>query len=713
MKATIALAAFTVLFGAATLRAAALPEAAKIDSLLAKEWEKNNLKPNAPATDDVMVRRLYLDIAGRIPTIEETQEFVRSNDPQKRAKLIDKLLGSDGYASTMFNYWADVLRLTDNVKGKITAQAYGEWLKTQLKANTPYDKMVQNLLTTEGGVWDSGAIGFYMRDENKLDHLAYAVQVFLGTQIVCAQCHNHPFDKWTQMDYYGMAAFTYGMDTRSKDGLFNVKGGAKGELTAEQKAKLATLDGKAKRDYMMEIRKGMGPTAQKPELDRKDLETVKRAMQEVTKPLRYTNITWQDGKLPALPADYKYPDGKGGQIIQPKVIFGHDADVSGSPTRLDAFAKWMTSPENPRFTTVVANRMWKKAFGLGLIEPVDEMTDSTVPSNNELMEYLITLMKDKQYSIKSFLRVLYNTDTYQRMASTQEVALGDTYHFTGPMLRRMSAEQVWDSMVTLSKGNIDGSVQYENEQLNQYLDDLQMFVNTLKEKGPEGLIEVAKKSVEKRVASEKRIKQLQEEAKTSNDSEASKNLARQAAQLRKNGSDDILMAILGPERARDLRNGYKPNKQQLQQFDAAALAALSKEERRDAIAMGGKMSLTARASELPSPARPGHFLRTFGQSDRELIQNSSADASVPQALALLNGPASEVLNNPASKISLDLKNAGSPQQKLDLLYMAFLSRMPTNNERATLNQVIHERGEKATDDVAHALLTGSQFLFIQ
>ena len=107
----------------------AMPEAQKIDAILAKEWEKNNLKPNPPAPDDVMVRRLYLDIAGRIPTVEETQEFIRSNDPQKRARLIDKLLSSDGYASNMFNYWADVLRLTNNTKGRVTAEAYEEWLK--------------------------------------------------------------------------------------------------------------------------------------------------------------------------------------------------------------------------------------------------------------------------------------------------------------------------------------------------------------------------------------------------------------------------------------------------------------------------------------------------------------------------------------------------------------------------------------------------------
>jgi hypothetical protein len=726
MKAKLALAALTLTFSAVTLHAASLPEAQKIDAILAKEWEKNNLKPNPPATDEVLVRRLYLDIAGRIPTPEETQDFIRSNDPAKKTKLIDKLLGSDGYTSNMFNYWADVLRLTDNVKGRVTAEAYEEWLKKQLKANTPYDQFVRNLMTTEGGVWDSGSIGFYMRDENKLDHLAYTVQVFLGTQIVCAQCHNHPFDKWTQMDYYGMAAFTYGMDTRGSEknalkSLATPKGNKGNPAPDIDRAALKNMTKDQRKAYMAEQRKKTETTqseeAKKPQLSRQDVEMVRKAFQDVMKPLRYTSISWAD-KLPTLPADYKYPDGKAGQSIQPKVMFGHEADVAGSPTRLDAFSKWMTSPENPRFTTVIANRMWKKAFGIGLIEPVDEMMDSTVPSNNELMEYLITLMKEKQYSLKSFLRVLYNTDTYQRMATTTEVPLGETYHFTGPILRRMSAEQVWDSMVTLSRGNIDDQVEDDNVRLHQYLDDLSMFLNTVNSKGPEALVEVAKQGNAARAETDKRIAELTEQAKQMRESggnaDAAQKLAREAARLRKGNSNDVLEALLGEERAQDLRRGYQPDKKgAMNAYDKAALAALSKEERRDAMKMGGSLSLNARASELPSPAKPGHFLRTFGQSDRELIQNASDDASVPQALSLLNGPASEVLGNPLSKLSQDLKKATTPQQKMDVLYLSFLSRMPTNNERAVMGQVIQQRGEKAVDDVTHALLTGSQFLFIQ
>lgn len=686
----------TLLLGARPLGAAVLPEAQRIDAILAKDWEKNNLKPNPPAADEVLVRRLYLDIAGRIPTVEETQEFVRSGDPAKRLKLIDRLLGSDGYTSHMFNYWADLLRLTDDVKGKVAAQAYAEYVKRSLKENKPYDRFVRDLLGAEGGVWDNGAIGFYTRDENKLDHLAYAVQVFLGTSIVCAQCHNHPFDKWSQMDYYGLAAFTYGMGgtgAKSSSDPFGLNlGGSKGaQGKLLDKAQMIKLSKEERTKYLAEH-------AAEIEQQRQERDLLQRTLNGLTKNLNYTSIAMTD-KLPQLPSDYKYPDGKPGQTIAPKTIFGHDAIPENGETRLGAFAKWVASPDNPRFTTVIANRMWKKVFGLGLIEPVDEMTDSTVPSNTELMDFLTQLMIDKRYSLKSFLRVLYNTDAYQRMSSPNEVAAGEAYHFTGPLLRRMSAEQVWDSMVTLARGNLDHDTSEDNTRLHQYLGGLKQLIDAVHNKGAEGMLEIARRSAERN-----------NETTTKPEPSASK-------ASKKTEGDDVLVVLLGEERARELQQGYKtkksPEGKPPPALDKAALAKMSKSQRQAAIEMAANVTLSNRASELPSPERAGHLLRTFGQSDRDQISNASDEASVSQALALLNSPVSEVLNNPLSKLQQDLAKGRSPSDKIDLLYLSLLSRSPGRSERAVLDQVIRERGEMALADVTHALLTGAQFLFVQ
>ena len=176
--------------------------------------------------------------------------------------------------------------------------------------------------------------------------------------------------------------------------------------------------------------------------------------------------------------------------------------------------------------------------------------------------------------------------------------------------------------------------------------------------------------------------------------------------------------MLGEEKARDLQMSANPKKpasgkKPLPLPDKAAFANMSKEQRQAAIDAASAVTLSTRASELPSPERAGHLLRTFGQSDREQIANANDEATVAQALAILNSPITTVLNHPLSRLQEQLAKATSPTEKMDLLYTALLSRAPLREERTILEQVIRDRGELAIPDVLHALLTGSQFVFIQ
>jgi len=177
--------------------------AAKIDELVSKKLAAEKIKPNALTTDEVFVRRIYLDTVGRVPTKAETLAFLDSKEADKRAKLIDQLLSGDGYVQNFFNFWADVLRIKNGLlpggQGREAGAAYIQWLKDSLRENKPYDVMVREMLTADGGTYEDGAVGFYLRDyQMPLDNMAVTTQIFLGTQMVCAQCHNHPFDKWSQ-----------------------------------------------------------------------------------------------------------------------------------------------------------------------------------------------------------------------------------------------------------------------------------------------------------------------------------------------------------------------------------------------------------------------------------------------------------------------------------------------------------------------------------
>jgi len=711
MKAFLPLVAILAL--PALCHAAALPESAKIDEILAKDWQKRGLQPQAPAPDEVFLRRIYVDIAGRIPTSDEARAFLASTDKDKRAKLIDTLLASDGYVSNYFNYFADILRLQTDTKGELTGYAYADWLKNALSKNQPWDSMVRELLTTDGSSWNSGAVGFYMRDQGMpLDHLAATVQVFLGTQIVCAQCHNHPFDKWSQMDYYHMAAFTYGMDSKKGYDL-NFNKSAMGDKKARKSPEAVQL--------------------------RKDLKEVQESVKEVSKVLRYTTITETD-KLPKLPHDYQYKDAKPGETVQAKTMFGEDAVLKEGQTRIDAFADWMTAPQNPRFALVIANRLWKKTIGIGLIEPVDEMTDSSTPSNAELMSYLEKLMVEKQFNLKSYLRVIFNSDVYQRMPSQKDVALGETYYFTGPVMRRMTSEQIWDSVVTLTKGNVDAAGAEPNLAAEKKLDALGKLYDTLSSKDPREIVASIKASGggASNPETEKKIKELtaqMNEARKAGDNDKAKTLSQQVNKLRNASKGDAFTAVLGEEGAKEFQKEYRTKIKEPVNKRETARASLSREEIKKITAEAGGdrkkakqlmqqaqaklrqgssvIAGATRASDLPSPAPRGHMLRTFGQSDRETIENASREAAVPQALALLNGPVADALISPASLFSQQVEKAPNTEGKLEAIYLGLLSRYPTPNEKQVLKQVMAERGDLAKADVVHALLNTGEFLFVK
>ena len=189
----------------------------RIDKLIQAGLKKQKLKRTGKIDDHTFVRRAYLDIIGRIPTIEESENFLGSTYERKREQLITDLLESDGHVSHSYNFWADILRINNRLGGASSQAeaAYQLWIKKAIDENLPYNKMVHQLVASTGKIWDNGAVGYYIRDRGMpLDNMSNTVRIFLGTRLECAQCHNHPFDKWTQMDYFKMAAFSYGMDAR-------------------------------------------------------------------------------------------------------------------------------------------------------------------------------------------------------------------------------------------------------------------------------------------------------------------------------------------------------------------------------------------------------------------------------------------------------------------------------------------------------------------
>ncbi len=629
-----------------------LDSSSEIDRLINLNLEANEKKPERAATDPVFLRRVYLDIIGRIPTFDEVSSFLDSKQPEKRSELIHQLLNSEGYVSRQFNYWADLLRAKTRLRG-LTANEYLGWMKESVRDNKPYDVFVRELLTAEGYIWDDGAAGYYLRDSGMpLDNLANTVQIFLGTQLVCAQCHDHPYDDWSQKQYYELAAFTYGIKTR---------GGS-------------SLQSKFRKTY----KKGKG-------LD----PEVFRTARNMIRPLNYrVHETRQKLKLPK---DYQYDDAKPNSVILPKTLFGHEANVGRGESRREQFADWLVSSENPRFTTVIANRTWKKVMGVGVIEPVDDFQEDARSSNPELTAYLDQTLRNLDYDLKAFQEILYNTQTYQRRSLITEQTEIKKHAFSGQILERMSAEQIWDSFLTLGVPDLDnrkGQVQNRNRYGDPRL---------LLDKEPEEILKIAETTLEQR----KELLKLQKQS-----SSLRKKLRSAYKSKKRNKAKQYQVQLnVVNQRIKNIRN---------RAYSSGMVASRSKKGTPDPMDARWRVypRTMVRASEIESPARPGHFLRQFGQSDRETIENANDEATVPQILSLLNGPMYEQLAKSNSTLHRATAAASNDLERLNVMYLSILGRYPTLQERDLLLPELKGNWRKGFADITWALLNTEEFLFI-
>lgn len=660
---------------------------AEVDKYIETEIHKQGLKRNPPISDHVFVRRIYLDIAGRIPTYQETLDFLNSKNPKKRSDLIDHLLQSEAYVSNFFHFWADLLRLKTR-HGRLPGMvSYIEWVKQSLRTNKAYDQLVRELITAEGYPWENPAVGYYLRDAGMpLDHMSNTAQVFLGTRMQCAQCHNHPFDKWTQKDYYHMAAYTYNVQTQRPIRDLDLFKSMQKELRKEMQKNRRIND-----------KKNIRPTGAQ-----------RRALREAFTPLIAEAV--ETKRKLRLPKDYKYEDGKPKDLVQAKVPFGDSIMEQNTQSVRESYADWMVSPKNPRFTSVISNRLWKKVMGRGLFEPIDDLKDDTEPSHPQLMKYLNQLMVGYDYDMKQYLRILFNSRTYQSEVADAEPAKGKVYHFQGPLLRRMSAEQLWDSVLTLIVPDLDSRKGADPQVIQQASREkiFQKRVANLEKIDGTKLYGMIKKIGEIDTRFRETEKELRQKIQDVENQKEIQPLRRQLFKARRQRQQDI---------------------NQLLAFDTAGMSSndensmmsqnsLRQEQRQKAKEDNPKWKPHSRnlvrASEIQSPAPAGHFLRQFGQADREVIDNSHQEASIPQVLSLLNGSYLYQVTNKNSLLSQNLAPIKNGKKKVDVVFLSFFSRPPTSEERELISNHVKENDQwTAYQNLISSLLNTQTFSFVE
>ena len=558
--------------------------------------------------------------------------------------------------SHTYNWKADQLRLNPRaLAGGQPAWLYDDWVKDAIRTGQAHDETVRQLITAKGYLWENGAAGFYLRDLGMpLDHASNLSRVFLGTRMECAQCHDHPLEPVTQKDFFQMAAFTAGVSNLSSPG-----GYSNDNVTQwpEIKARLARMDAdKALQDG---VSRAISP--------------LKRLTKDTEKPLTF-------------PATYVYDKSVQGHPVAPRTLFGDEAPVIDGDRRR-AFAEWMTSPRNPRFAKNAANRLWKRVMGAGLIEPVDSLTALPHPEHRELLEFLTSALIGFRFDERAFLAVLLNTRLYQSEAVRERPEPGSAFGLHGPLLRRLSAEQIWDSHLVLLVPDLDerkSAVRHEGSLLNP------ARLRRLTTMNADEIIARSRDEMAYRVRRREHTLRLAEQKKE---------LA--AAQARGNAAE---VRRVQAGQARENETFYSPELQALEMGDAQP--APETDPRWQSLPRN-----FLRASEIPLPLPLGHFLRQFGQSDRREIDAFNRDPNTTHALALMNGELAARVLAPDSLLRRQLASADGHRDRMTaLIYRALLVRSPSDGELSTI-ATLTATSLTPVEDTIWALLNSPEFLF--
>lgn len=596
-----------------------------IDQHVATWYRRQKLEVPSVTDDATFMRRTFLVGIGRIPTAEEARAFLEISDAGKRLQLVDYLLESPGYSSHLTNWTFDLLRLAD---GKIGSTAnnepYRNWVRNAVAENMPWDRFVHQLISSEGDGWDpkSAAVGYYTRDRGMpLDNLANSMRIFLGSRMECAQCHDDPFDGAERHEFYELAAFTHGQGTVRQN------------LMRPLWDEMTKTDGQRSPEYGM--------------------------AQVIWDRVYGMSLSGGGAGRIELPQDYQYRDGKPGEVVGAKTPFGKGVRMSEKKDEHDGraqLADWFVSKTGTQFAGNIANRLWKRVMGKAVFEPADTYVPAAKTNYPELMAFLEQLMVDLQYDQKAFQKVLLSTRTYQFATNpdTSVVEGGDDFH--GRKISRISAEQIWDSLITLASGDPD-------KKPRRTLDD-RIYV------GGRPVL-VGKKTMPQ--------------------------LSQEVLALKSEGEVRAYFTKF----VADIRSGGGGSKSNSDSMMMSSVKTYNKDAQ-------------VRASELPSPAPRDHLLYLFGQSDREVVDASSREPNVGQVLSLMNGFVQrQLVNNPNAHLYKSLEGASTDQEKIRRLYIAILSRPPSEDEMGWMLDEVKASKANGYRNIVSSLVMSSEFLFLQ
>lgn len=343
--------------------------AGRIDHHLRQSWQANKITPAGLASEATFIRRVYLDLVGRIPTVTETRTFLNEKNADKRHQLVQRLLKSPGHANHWATFWRREWIPQTNQPGSPLVDEIESWLKQRLRDNVAYDRMAYELLTAppSRGTEEETPATFLTASEFKPENLAAnTTRAFLGINLDCAQCHDHPFARWTREQFWQTAAFFI---------------------------RVSNEDWK-RSQFVLEI-----PNTQ-----------------------RMVKPRLLDGQQPTWPSNLKANTGR---IL---------------------LTRWVTARDNPYFARNAVNRVWANLFGIGLVEPLDDLSRDNAASHPELLDELARGFIESGFDLRLLVSAMVSSQAYQLSAEFKQGTDVDPQMFSRAAVRGLTGEQLYDSL---------------------------------------------------------------------------------------------------------------------------------------------------------------------------------------------------------------------------------------------------------------------------
>jgi hypothetical protein len=413
-----------------------------IDEKVFAKLKTLRIPSSSPATDEMFLRRVYLDVIGTLPTPQEVEAFVADSAPDKRARTIDALLNRPEYVDHWTLWLADLLQnrkeRDHDVRTTKGVRAFHLWLRDRVARNVAWDHLTREVLTACGSTTEKPAVGYYVvsvgeyRPAEKSDVVASVAQAFLGTRIGCAKCHNHPLEKYTQDDYYHFAAYFSRV-------AFDRQRPEQGETVLLQ----ATEHQQNQMRHVANLRKQRDELAGKPKPEKpEDAAEFDRNLADLDKQIEGVSAEIEKIRMSSVMTHQP----RTGQQLIPQPLDRSATPIEPGHDPREALVGWITGPGRDAFAGSMVNRLWQHFLGVGLVEPVDDLRASNPPSNPELWKALCDDFIAHGYDLKHVMRTILNSQTYQLSSVSSPENETDVRFYSHHIAQRIPAEQLLDAI---------------------------------------------------------------------------------------------------------------------------------------------------------------------------------------------------------------------------------------------------------------------------